>query len=162
MCLLNTRCSSMLTPKRLMSAVLSMTCALIVNEAWPLSFCELIVSNWNKKWTRGLSSNQECSHVLWLSRKPRFSYAEKLEGEEDDPVSHVNDFPSFMGSWFYKEINGGKFGLPSVARVDKWPLLPGQESADLPLPQANINTFFSLRAKCWLRGGAGRQFPRNV
>ena len=80
MCLLSTRCSSMLTPRRLMSAVLSMTCALIVNEAWPLSFCELIVSNWNKKWTPGLSSNQECSHVLWLSRKPRFSYAEKLEG----------------------------------------------------------------------------------
>ena len=31
--LLNTRCSSMLTTRRLMSPVLSMTCALIVNEA---------------------------------------------------------------------------------------------------------------------------------
>ena len=27
---------------------------------------------------------------------------------------------------------------------------------------ANINTYFSLRAKCWLRGGMGGQFPRNV
>ena len=26
----------------------------------------------------------------------------------------------------------------------------------------NINTYFSLRAKCWLRGGVGGQFPRNV
>ena len=26
----------------------------------------------------------------------------------------------------------------------------------------NIKTYFSLRAKCWLRGGVGRQFPRNV
>ena len=80
MCLLITRCSSMLTPRRLMSAVLSLTCALIVNEAWSLSFCELIISNWNNKWTPGLSSSQECSHMLWLSHKPRFSYGEKLEG----------------------------------------------------------------------------------
>ena len=26
----------------------------------------------------------------------------------------------------------------------------------------NINTYFSLRAKCWLRGGVGGQFPGNV
>ena len=26
----------------------------------------------------------------------------------------------------------------------------------------NINTYFSLRAKCRLRGGVGGQFPRNV
>ena len=32
----------------------------------------------------------------------------------------------------------------------------------LPLPLANINTYFSLRAKCWLRGGVGEQFPRNL
>ena len=31
-CLLNTRCSSMLTPRRLMSALLSMTCALIMKR----------------------------------------------------------------------------------------------------------------------------------
>ena len=33
----------------------------------------------------------------------------------------------------------------------------------LPLPLAKINTvYFSLKAKCWLRGGLGDQFPRNV
>ena len=26
----------------------------------------------------------------------------------------------------------------------------------------NINTYFSLRAKCCLRGGVGGQFPSNV
>ena len=26
----------------------------------------------------------------------------------------------------------------------------------------NINTYFSLKAKCWLRRGVGRQFARNV
>ena len=34
-----------------------------------------------------------------------------------------------------------------------------------PPSQANINTYFSLRAKCakcWFRGGVGGQFPRNV
>ena len=36
------------------------------------------------------------------------------------------------------------------------------ETAHLPLPYANINTYFSFRAKCWLRGGVGGQFPRNL
>ena len=36
------------------------------------------------------------------------------------------------------------------------------ETAHLPLPYADINTFFSLSAKCWLRGRVGGQFPRNV
>ena len=39
------------------------------------------------------------------------------------------------------------------------------ETAHLPLTFANINTYFSLRAKCWLRGlrgGVGRQLPRNA
>ena len=30
-----------------------------------------------------------------------------------------------------------------------------------PPPLGNINTYLSLRAKCWLRGGVGGQFPRN-
>ena len=30
------------------------------------------------------------------------------------------------------------------------------------LQKASIITYFSLRAKSWLRGGVGRQFPRNV
>ena len=41
-------------------------------------------------------------------------------------------------------------------------LLRFWETAHLPLPQTNINTYFSLRAKCWCRGGVGGQFPRNV
>ena len=36
------------------------------------------------------------------------------------------------------------------------------ETAHLPLPKANINTYFSFRAKCWLKGGVGGQFPRNL
>ena len=36
------------------------------------------------------------------------------------------------------------------------------EFAHLPLPKGNIITYFSLRAKCWLRGGVGGQFPRNL
>ena len=32
----------------------------------------------------------------------------------------------------------------------------------LSLPSANINTYFSLRTKFWLRGGVGEQFPRNL
>ena len=35
------------------------------------------------------------------------------------------------------------------------------ETAHLPLPYANINTYFSFRAKCCLRGGVGGQFLRN-
>ena len=30
----------------------------------------------------------------------------------------------------------------------------------LPLPQPNINPYFSLWAKCWPRGGVGGQFPK--
>ena len=36
------------------------------------------------------------------------------------------------------------------------------EAAHLPLPLANINNYFSLREKGWLRGGVGGQFPRKV
>ena len=36
------------------------------------------------------------------------------------------------------------------------------ETAHRPLPCTNINTKFLLRAKCWLRGGVGGQFLRNV
>ena len=46
---------------------------------------------------------------------------------------------------------GLPLGLLSVSR----------ETAHLPLPLANINTYLSLRAKCWLREGVGGQLPRN-
>ena len=35
------------------------------------------------------------------------------------------------------------------------------ETAHLPLPYAIIITYFSLRAKCWLREGVGGQFPQK-
>ena len=35
------------------------------------------------------------------------------------------------------------------------------ETAHLPLPYAIIITYYSLRAKCWLRGGVGGQFPQK-
>ena len=40
--------------------------------------------------------------------------------------------------------------------------IPFWETAHLPLPLANINTYFSLRAKDWLREGVGGQFSRKV
>ena len=45
----------------------------------------------------------------------------------------------------------GKFGQ----------ILGSWETAHLPLPFSNINTYFLLREKWWLRGGVGRQFPRT-
>ena len=36
------------------------------------------------------------------------------------------------------------------------------ETAHLPLPYANINAQFSLRAKCWLRGRVVGQFLGNL
>ena len=40
-----------------------------------------------------------------------------------------------------------------------------QVSGKLPIhpsPETNINAYFSLRAKCWLSGGVGGQFSRNL
>ena len=31
-----------------------------------------------------------------------------------------------------------------------------------PFPKPTLNTYFSLKAKCWLRGGVGGNIPRNV
>ena len=36
------------------------------------------------------------------------------------------------------------------------------ETAHLPLSKPNINTYFSLWAKCLVWGGVGGQFPRNI
>ena len=36
------------------------------------------------------------------------------------------------------------------------------EIAHLLFPYSNVNTYFSRRAKCWLKGGVGGQFPRNL
>ena len=50
----------------------------------------------------------------------------------------------------------------SYRKKTLWIILRFWEIAHLPLAEANINTYFLLRAKCWLRGGVGGQFPRNV
>ena len=60
---------------------------------------------------------------------------------------------------FNKKVNKFLlFGWKRKRRVkrDFW------ETVHLPLPKANINTYFSLRAKWWLRGRVGGQFPRNL
>ena len=36
------------------------------------------------------------------------------------------------------------------------------ETGQLPLPLLNVNICFSLGAKCWVQGGVGGQFPRNL
>ena len=36
------------------------------------------------------------------------------------------------------------------------------QTALLPLPWANFYTYFSLREKCWLKGGVGGQFLRYI
>ena len=53
-------------------------------------------------------------------------------------------------SWFKNSPNEKE--LSRLGNLRFW------ETADIPLPLANMNTYFSLRAKCWLKGGVGRQF----
>ena len=43
-----------------------------------------------------------------------------------------------------------------------WSFYVSGNAAQLPLPKANINTYFSLRENCWFRRGVGGPFPRNV
>ena len=43
-----------------------------------------------------------------------------------------------------------------------WIIIRFLETAHLPLPQANINTYFSLRAKCWCRGGVGGRSQKRI
>ena len=74
--LLNTRCSSMLTSRRLKSSVLLMTCALHVNKAWSLSFWELIISNWISSGLtiRQLSLYQVKVYMLLIIKGPWSSF----------------------------------------------------------------------------------------
>ena len=57
-----------------------------------------------------------------------------------------------------KVVNFLLFGWKRKRRVKRgfW------ETVHLPLPKANINTYFSLGAKWWLRGRVGGQFPGNL
>ena len=36
------------------------------------------------------------------------------------------------------------------------------ETAHIPLLLVNTNTYLSLKAKCWVKGGVGGQFPGNL
>ena len=47
-------------------------------------------------------------------------------------------------------------------RKKVWINLGFRETAHLPLPQANIKTYFSLREKRWLRGGVGGLLPISL
>ena len=42
-----------------------------------------------------------------------------------------------------------------------WIIIRLRETAHLPLPKVNFNTYFSLRTKCWFMRREGGQFPRN-
>ena len=68
-----------------------------------------------------------------------------------------------VSHWFIRMgfAPAGKTGVECVTFVLRiiWRFW---ETAHLPLSKANIDTYLSLRAKCWLRGGVGGQFPRNV
>ena len=77
---------------------------------------------------------------------------------------HSQDFPH---SKFpnVMVLNAEKQIVPWKGSANKdskkgWINLGFWETAHLPLPYANIITYFSLRAKCW--GGVGGQFPRNL
>ena len=60
----------------------------------------------------------------------------------------------FLIGWLSKRA-GANRGLFYVTFLGKLPTYAS------PKP-SNINAYFSLGAKCWLRGGVGGQFPRNV
>ena len=47
----------------------------------------------------------------------------------------------------------GQKNVGQLMFLRNWPPTP---------PLANINTYFSPGEKCWLRGGVGGQFPRNL
>ena len=51
---------------------------------------------------------------------------------------------------------------PSINVLMFWINVGFWENAHLLLPYAKINTYLSFRAKCWLWGGVGGQFARNL
>ena len=57
-----------------------------------------------------------------------------------------------------------QYSLKYFKQVKKifWIILGFRQTSHLPLPQVNIITYFSLRAKCWVTGGVGRRIPQNL
>ena len=95
-------------------------------------------------------------HSLWLcqeeiDKKPWYF---SLAIIYFTPITLVN---VWLSSVSFKEKQGTCHlkGLKEII-ISFW------ETVHLPLPEANINTYFSRRTKYWLRGGVAGQFPRNV
>ena len=53
-----------------------------------------------------------------------------------------------------KKKNYGVF-WDKIIILSVWIIIRFWETAHLPLPETDIKTYFSLRAKCWLKGGVG-------
>ena len=73
-----------------------------------------------------------------------------------------------LGPWqlLWKKTSPREEGKVTAMRWSTGPqkgiIIRFLESAHLPLPWVNIKTCFTLRAKCWLRGGEGGQFHKNI
>ena len=61
-------------------------------------------------------------------------------------------YVAFHTGRFVWEVVIPPFPKNTCVGGDIWIIIRFQETAHLPLPYANINTYFSLRAKCWLMG----------
>ena len=61
-------------------------------------------------------------------------------------------YVAFHTGRFVWEVVIPPFPKNSCVGGDIWIIIRFQETTHLPLPYANINTYFSLRAKCWLMG----------
>ena len=93
------------------------------------------------------------------------------KSENQERTKRKTKYPNF-NSKIWKMISiwisfkPAHLARPQLITVDsfcsRYIIIHFWETAHLPLPKANINTYYSLRAKCWLRGGVGGQLPRNV
>ena len=68
------------------------------------------------------------------------------------------DRPGLICLWFFTSGHTHYVLTTLNVTVDHFKFW--RETAHLPLTQ--LNTYFSLRVKCWLSEGQGEQFPRNV
>ena len=84
----------------------------------------------------------------------------KWSGEfKYDRIPSNNPELDVLWSNLYNDLSHKK---PYVARVSGnllYFVLRIWREEKILISVANINTYFSLRARCWLRGGVGGQFP---
>ena len=119
-------------------------------------------------------SRRQCVNYL---KKRRITYRET---RLNTAVEFMICWKSFLGSHLYGDrcrfpatVVPEDHIVPLLSRWVTWALcclmyfvvnlgfLKTAHSTPPPPTQANTITFFSLGPKCWLRGGVGRQFPRN-